>query len=88
MLEQYKKTFLGVQVLALVVSAWVYFGLTHWWASTALVFVTMQIGGVFGPRWSVWHLDPRALEFAWLGSRLRQRRDRNEDQNGYCFRAH
>ena len=52
MLEQYKKTFLGVQVLAFAVSGWVYFGLTHWWASAALVFLTMQVGGVFGAMWA------------------------------------
>jgi uncharacterized membrane protein YfcA len=52
MLEQYKKTFLGVQVLSLVVSGWVYFGLTHYWVSAALVFLTMQVGGVFGALWA------------------------------------
>ena len=52
MLEQYKKTFLGVQVLSLAVSGWVYFGLTHWWVSSALVFLTMQVGGIFGALWA------------------------------------
>jgi hypothetical protein len=52
MWEQYKKTFLGVQVMAGGVTAWVYFGMTHWWASAAMVFLTMQIGGVLGAMWA------------------------------------
>ena len=50
--EQYKKTFLGVQVLTAGVTAWVYLGLTHWWASTALVFLTMQVSAVLGAMWA------------------------------------
>jgi len=52
MWEQYKKTFLGVQVLTFGASAWTYFGVTHWWPSAALVFLTMQVGGVLGAAWA------------------------------------
>jgi hypothetical protein len=52
MREQYKKTFLGVQVLTLAVTAWVYFSLTHWWVSAGVVFLTMQVGGVLGAIWA------------------------------------
>ena len=51
-LDQYKKTFLGVQVLIAAVTAWVYLGMTHWWASAAFVFLTMQVGGVAGALWA------------------------------------
>ncbi len=52
MWDQYKKTFLGVQVLAVGSALWVYFAMTHWWASAALVFLTMQLGGVEGAAWA------------------------------------
>ena len=52
MWEQYKKTFLGVQVLAFGVAAWVYLGLTHWWRPSAFVFLVMQIGGLLGAAWA------------------------------------
>ncbi len=52
MWEQYKRTFLGVQALAVTITLWVYFGVTHWWASAGLVFLTMQFGGVAGAAWA------------------------------------
>jgi hypothetical protein len=52
MWDQYKKTFLGVQVMAVAIALWVYFGMTHWWASAALVFLTMELGGLAGAAWA------------------------------------
>jgi hypothetical protein len=52
MWEQYKKTFLGVQILAFGAAAWVYLGLSHWWGPAAIVFCTMQISAVFGAMWA------------------------------------
>jgi len=52
MWEQYKKTFLGVQVLILAVTAWVYLGIAHWWAPAAFIFMVMQVGGVLGAFWA------------------------------------
>jgi hypothetical protein len=51
MLEQYRKTFLGVQALSFGATAWVYFGVAHSWAPAALVFLAMQVGGVVGAMW-------------------------------------
>src|SRR5689334_2980833 len=52
MLEQYKKTFLRMQVLIAVVTigvlAW-----THVWPLAALFFATMQLGAVSGAMWGV-----------------------------------
>ena len=52
MLEQYKKTFLRIQiviaVVTIVVLAW-----THVWPLAALFFVTMQLGAVSGAMWGV-----------------------------------
>ncbi len=52
MLEQYKKTFLRMQILIAVVSigvlAW-----THVWLLAALFFATMQLGAVSGAMWGV-----------------------------------
>lgn len=52
MWEQYRKTFLGVQVVTLAVTAWVHFKVTHNWASTGVIFLTMQVGGVLGAAWA------------------------------------
>jgi hypothetical protein len=52
MWEQYKKTFLGVQAMTFGVTAWVYFGLTHWWRPSAFVFLVMQVGGLLGAAWA------------------------------------
>jgi len=52
MWDQYKRTFMGVQVLAVATTLWVYFRMTHWWASAGLVFLTMQVGGVAGAAWA------------------------------------
>ena len=52
MWEQYKKTFLGVQVLAVGVAAWVYLGISHWWRPAAFIFLVMEVSGVFGAMWA------------------------------------
>jgi hypothetical protein len=52
MLEQYKKNLLGIQVLSLAATGWVYFGLTHNWAAAAWIFMVMQVGGVLGAAWA------------------------------------
>jgi hypothetical protein len=49
---QYKRNFLGIQVLSGGATAWVYFGLTHNWASAAWIFLVMQVGGVLGAAWA------------------------------------
>jgi hypothetical protein len=51
MLEQYRKTFLGVQTLSVGAAAWVYFGVAHHLGLAALVFGAMQVGGVVGAAW-------------------------------------
>jgi hypothetical protein len=51
MREQYRKTFVGVQVLSFGVAAWVYFQVTHAWAPTLVVLLAMQVGGVVGAMW-------------------------------------
>jgi|tagenome__1003787_1003787.scaffolds.fasta_scaffold11175801_1 hypothetical protein len=52
MWQQYKHNFLGIQVLSIGATAWVYFGLTHNWAAAAWIFMTTQVGGVLGAGWS------------------------------------
>jgi hypothetical protein len=52
MWQQYKKNFLGIQVLSCGATAWVYFGLTHNLAAAAWIFLTMQVGGVLGAGWA------------------------------------
>jgi uncharacterized membrane protein YfcA len=52
MREQYKRNFLGIQVLSCGATGWVYFGLTHNWSSAAWIFLTMQLGGVAGAAWA------------------------------------
>ena len=52
MWHQYKRNFLGIQVLSCGASAWVYFGLTHNWASAAWIFLVMQVGGLLGAAWA------------------------------------
>ncbi len=50
MWEQYKKTFLAMQLVIWVVTLGVLFW-SHQWAGAAMFFVIMQIGSVFGVMW-------------------------------------
>ena len=52
MWQQYKKTFLGVQVLTVLAGAWVYFGLGSGLAPAALIVLTMEIGAIPGAMWA------------------------------------
>lgn len=52
MREEYRKTFLGVQVITLMVTVWTYFERTHSLAASALIFATMQVGAVIGAAWA------------------------------------
>jgi NAD/NADP transhydrogenase beta subunit len=52
MWQQYKRNFLGIQAMSCGVAAWVYFGLTHNWAASTWIFLTMQVGGVLGAAWA------------------------------------
>jgi hypothetical protein len=49
--DQYKKTFLGVQVLCVGVTLWT-FRMTHWWGPPAVIFAVMQASAVLGAAWS------------------------------------
>ena len=51
LLEQYKKTFLGVQILSAGAAIWTY-RMTHWWGPPAVIFFVMQVSAVFGAAWS------------------------------------
>jgi hypothetical protein len=51
MWEQYRKTFLSMQVVIFSITGWAYYTTRH--PSVAVAFVTMQIGAVLGARWAV-----------------------------------
>ena len=50
MLEQYKKTFVGMQVVILSVTAAILVW-RHLWGLAALFFVTMQVAALLGALW-------------------------------------
>lgn len=51
MWQHYKKTFFGMQVTILIVTAAVYRYLGQNWVMTLSMFVTMQLGTVVGALW-------------------------------------
>ena len=67
MWEQYKKTFLRMQVVIAFVTcaalAW-----THLWALAALFFFTMQLGAVSGAMWGI-RLKEKVQRASLLGAR-------------------
>jgi hypothetical protein len=52
MWQQYKKTFLGVQVIAGLSTAWVYFGLRMGLLAAGLIFLVMQVSAIPGAMWA------------------------------------
>jgi len=52
MREQYRKTFLAVQALTVLITATVYLKCDHQWRPSLMIFVVMQVGGVFGAMWA------------------------------------
>ena len=52
MWEHYKSTFLGMQLMILVVTAAIYFFFGHILAMAAVFFVVMQVGSLFGAVWA------------------------------------
>jgi hypothetical protein len=48
MLEQYKKTFIGMQVVIALVTVGMFLLLQHDWALCGKFFVTMQVASVMG----------------------------------------
>jgi hypothetical protein len=53
MLDQYRKTFIRMQITIAVVTAAVYLGLGHQWRMAAMFFAVMQISAVIGAHWAV-----------------------------------
>jgi hypothetical protein len=53
MLEQYKKTFIGTQLVIATVTVATYLGLGHVFVRSAVFFSMMQIGAVVGAVWAV-----------------------------------
>ena len=51
MWQQYKKTFLGMQLVIAVITGGVLFW-SHLWSLAALFFLTMQVNSVFGAMWA------------------------------------
>lgn len=51
MLERYKRTFFGTQILIAAVAVAVFLKL-HVWQAAAAVFVAMQVGAVTGSLWA------------------------------------
>ena len=53
MWEQYRKTFVRIQVLIAMVTCAVFFGTGHRLPAAGVFFVVMQIGAVMGAFWGV-----------------------------------
>jgi hypothetical protein len=53
MWQQYRNTFLRVQVLVCAVTFVAYAQLGHQWQQAAACFVVMQIAGLLGAAWAV-----------------------------------
>jgi uncharacterized membrane protein YfcA len=51
MLDQYRKTFVGMQLVIAMVTAFVYLAGGHQWAPAAMFFATMQIASGLGAYW-------------------------------------
>jgi hypothetical protein len=52
MWEYYKKTFVLVQIVALLSSYFVYSKTNHAWAPPIAIFISMQVSAVFGAMWA------------------------------------
>lgn len=52
MLEQYVKTFWGMQAVIALVTLAVFFGLNRIWSLAALFFVVMQASALLGAMWA------------------------------------
>jgi hypothetical protein len=51
MWEHYKKTFLSVQALIVIMTVFVHLSWGHVWMITGLVFLTMQVSAIPGALW-------------------------------------
>jgi hydrogenase/urease accessory protein HupE len=52
MWEQYKKHFVGMQVVILLVTFAAYQRFSHLWFVAAVFFTTMQVGALLGASWA------------------------------------
>lgn len=50
MLDHYKRTFVGMQLVISIVTALVFL-VTHYWAQTIVFFLIMQLGSAAGAIW-------------------------------------
>jgi hypothetical protein len=53
MLEQYKRTFVRMQLVIAIVTVATYLGMGHMLARSAVFFLMMQVGAVVGAVWAV-----------------------------------
>jgi hypothetical protein len=64
MWDQYRKTFVGMQAVILIVTCGMFLAFNRLWALAALFFVTMELGALLGAVWGA-RLKRKVAGRAW-----------------------